>query len=55
MYSFMEHSDRYSKASGSLWQKYKDDPAEENFAIANSDSFESKVKITRKIILFHNF
>ena len=45
MYNLIEYSDNYSKASGSLWQYYKDDP---NNNLANSESFKSKVKITGK-------
>ena len=45
MYNLIEYSDNYSKASGSLWQYYKDDP---NDNIADSKSFKSKVKITGK-------
>ena len=45
MYNLIEYSDNYSKKSGSLWQYYKDDP---NDNIGNSESFKSKVKITRK-------
>ena len=26
MYSLIEYKDNYSKASGSLWQYYRDDP-----------------------------
>ena len=43
MYNLIEYSDNYSKASGSLWQYYKDEP---NDNLANSESFKSKVKIT---------
>ena len=43
MYNLIEYSDNYSKASGSLWQYYKDGP---NDNIANSESSKSKVKIT---------
>ena len=45
MYNLIEHSDNYSKTSGSLWQCYKDDP---NDNLPNSKSFKSKVKITGK-------
>ena len=45
MYNLIEYSDNYSKTSGSLWQYYKD---EVNDNIADSKSFKSKVKITRK-------
>ena len=45
MYNLIEYSDNYSKASGSLWQYYKDDP---NDNISDSKSIKSKVKITGK-------
>ena len=45
MYNVIEYSDNYSKISGSLWQYYKDEP---NDNIADSESFNSKVKITGK-------
>ena len=45
MYKLIEHSDNYSKTSGSFCQNYKD---ELNANIAYSESFKSKVKITRK-------
>ena len=44
MYNLIESTDNYSKISGSLWQYYKD---ERNDSLANSESFKSKVKITR--------
>ena len=43
MYNLIEYSNSYSKASGSLWQYYKDEPDDN---LANSKSFESKVNIT---------
>ena len=43
MYDLIEYSDNYSKASGSLWQYYKDDP---NDNITQSESFKSKTRIT---------
>ena len=43
MYNLIEYSDNYSKASGSLWQYYKDDPDDN---LTDSESFKSKVKIT---------
>ena len=43
MYSFTEYSNNYSKTSGSLWQHCRDEP---NDNLANSESFQSKVKIT---------
>ena len=45
MYNLIEYSVNYSKTSGSLWQYYKDDP---NDNLADSESFKSKIKITRK-------
>ena len=51
MYNLIEYSDNYSKTSGSLWQYYKDDP---NDNLANSESFESKIKITGKTPLDDN-
>ena len=45
MHNLIEHSDNYSKTSGSLWQYYKDDP---NDNITQSESFKSKIKITGK-------
>ena len=44
MYNLIEYSDNYSKTSGSLWQYYEDYP---NDNITQSDSFRSKIKITR--------
>ena len=43
IYNLIEYSDNYLKTSGSLWQYYKDEP---NDNIADSESFQSKVKIT---------
>ena len=45
MYNLIEYRGRYSKTSGSSWQYYKDDP---NDNITQSESFNSKIKITRK-------
>ena len=45
IYNSVEYSDNYSKTSGSLWKYYNDDP---NDNIEDSESFKSKVKITRK-------
>ena len=45
MYSLIEYSDNYAKTSGSLWQYYRDEP---NDNLANSESFNSKIKITGK-------
>ena len=44
LYNLIEYSDNYSKASGSLWQYYKDDP-NNNLTLTESKSFKSKVKI----------
>ena len=45
MYYLIEYSDNYAKTSGSLWQYYRDEP---NNNLANSKSFKSKIKITRR-------
>ena len=45
MYILIEYSDNYSKTSGSSWQYYKDGP---NDSLTDSESFQSKVKITGK-------
>ena len=45
MYNLIEYSDNYAKTSGSLWQYYRDEP---NDNLADSKSFKSKIKITRK-------
>ena len=45
MYNLIEYSDSYAKASGILWQYYKDEP---NDNLADSESFKSKIKITGK-------
>ena len=45
MYNLIEYSDNYAKASGSLWQYYRDEP---NDDLADSESFKSKIKITGK-------
>ena len=41
MYNLIEHSNNYSKTSGSFWQYYKDKPNEN---LTNSKSFKSKKK-----------
>ena len=46
MYNLMEYSDNYAKTSGSLWQYYSNEP---NDSLTESESFKSKIKITRKI------
>ena len=43
MYNLVEYSDNYFKAFRCFWQYYKDEP---NDNLADSESFESKVKIT---------
>ena len=43
MYNLIEHSDNYSKTSGSSWQYYKDEP---NDNLTDSESFKFKIKIT---------
>ena len=45
MYNFIEYSDNYLKTSGSLRQFYRDEPHDN---ITESESFKSKIKITRK-------
>ena len=42
MYNLIEYGDNYSKASGCLWQYYRDEPSNQ---ILNSKSFESKIEI----------
>ena len=43
MYNLIEYSDNYSKTSASLWQYQRDEP---NNNLTDSESFESKIKIT---------
>ena len=45
LYNLIEYSDNYVKTSGSLWQYYRDEP---NDNLAVSESFKSKIKMTRK-------
>ena len=45
MYNLIEYSDNYAKATGRLWQYFRDDP---NDNLAESESFKSKIKITGK-------
>ena len=45
MYNLIEYSDNYAKASGSLWQYYRDEPHDN---LADSESFKSKIKTTGK-------
>ena len=49
MYNLIEYNNNYSKTSGRLWQYYRNMPEEaDNAAIADSESFIFKGKITRK-------
>ena len=48
MYNLIEYNNNHSKASGSLWQYYRNMPEEDNAATADSESFISKGKVTRK-------
>ena len=45
LYNLLEYSNNYAKASGSLWQYYRNEPSDN---LADSESFKSKVKITGK-------
>ena len=45
MYNLIEYSDNYAKTTGSLWQYFRDEP---NDNLANSELFESKIRITGK-------
>ena len=45
MYNLIEYSDNYAKTSGNLWQYFRDEP---NDNIEDSESFNSKIKITGK-------
>ena len=47
MYNLIEYSDNYAKTSGSLWQYFRDEPVADD-DIEDSESFESKIKITGK-------
>ena len=40
-----EYSDNYAKATGSLWQYFRDEP---NYDLADSESIKSKINITGK-------
>ena len=46
MHILIEHSDNYSKTSGSLWQHYRDEPNDNS---TDSESSKSKIKITESI------
>ena len=45
MYNLIEYSGNYAKTSGILWQYYRHEP---NDNLADSKSFKSKIKITKK-------
>ena len=45
LFNLIECNNNYSKTPGTLWQYYR---AEPNDSIANSESFQSKVKIKGK-------
>ena len=45
MYNLIEYSDNYGKTSGTLWQYFRDEPDDN---LADSESFKSEIKITRK-------
>ena len=45
LYNLLEYGDNYAKTFGRLWQYYRDEP---NDNLADSESFKSKIKITRK-------
>ena len=47
MYNLIEYSDNYAKATGSLWQYFRDEPVADD-DIEDSESFKSRNKITRK-------
>ena len=49
LYILIEYRDNHSKASEILWQFYRD--KSHNSAITNSESFKSKVTITRKPLI----
>ena len=45
MYNLIEYSDNYAKASGSLWQYFRDEPDDD---LEDSESSKSKLRITGK-------
>ena len=47
MHNLIEHSNNYSKDSGSLWKYHRDEP---NGKIANFESIRPKIKLTVKIL-----
>ena len=51
MYNFIEYGDNYSKTSANLWQYYRVQP---NDNLTNSESFKSKMKITRNTLAAGN-
>ena len=46
MYNLIEYRDNYSKSSECWWQYYADEP---NYTLTDSESFKSKVNITRRM------
>ena len=48
MYNLKEYSDNYAKTTGSLWQYFRDEPADDDDGIEDSKSFMSKETITGK-------
>ena len=44
MYNLLEHSKKYKKTTGSLWNYYRDQPS--NSLSTNSESFKYKTSIT---------
>ena len=54
MYNLIEYSKNYLKATGSLWNYYRDEPnsgaeRDKNYSIKDSKSFDSKTSITGKL------
>ena len=54
MYNLLEYSKKYSKAIGSFWNYYRDEPSSGvnnniNYSIKDSKSFDYKANITRKL------
>ena len=48
IYNLLEYSKNYRKATGSLWNYYRDEPS--NPLSANSESFKYKTNIVGKIL-----
>ena len=46
VYNLLEYSKNCRKATGSLWNYYRDEPSDP-FFFSNSESFENKISITR--------